>query len=180
MLQLLSNFCYSSCGGTLQSLKPLHSSTQMSADGPNGQCKSSIWLTEKVRLGLLPKCHKWGTAPSLVADFSIPTLHGCHGSREVCLPWLSYPLINRKHLWHQPRSAITHAAMQSCLENQIWRSRLAISTKLKLYNTCILPIFLYGSDCWAISETDARKIDALDQWCLRISQNIEMTVFFYF
>ena len=28
------------------------------------------------------------------------------------------------------------------LENQIWRSRLAISTKLKLYNTCILPIFL--------------------------------------
>jgi len=44
------------------------------------------------------------------------------------------------------RSAITCAAMQS-LENQIWRSRLAISTKLKLYNTCILPIFLYGFDC---------------------------------
>ena len=55
--------------------------------------------------------------------------------------------------------------MQS-LENQIWRSRLAISTKFKLYNTCILPIFLYGSDCWAMSKTDARKIDALDQWCL--------------
>ena len=55
-----------------------------------------------------------------------------------------------------------------CLENQIWRSRLAISTKLKLYNTCILSIFLYGSDCWAMSKTDARKIDALDQWCLRM------------
>ena len=65
------------------------------------------------------------------------------------------------------RSAITHAAMQS-LENQIWRSRLAISTKLKLYNTCILPIFLYGSVCWAMSKTDACKIDALDQWCLRM------------
>ena len=65
------------------------------------------------------------------------------------------------------RSAITHAAMQS-LENQIWRSRLAISTKLKLYNTCILPIFLYGSDCWAMSKTDACKIDALDQWCLHM------------
>ena len=78
---------------------------------------------------------------------------------------------------HQPestcnisrRSAITRATMQS-LENQLWRSRLAISTKLKLYNTCILPIFLYGLDCWAIglSKTDARKIDALDQWCLRM------------
>jgi len=52
------------------------------------------------------------------------------------------------------RSAITHAAMQS-LENQIWRSRLATSTKLKLYNMCILPIFLYGSDCWAISTSGA-------------------------
>jgi len=57
--------------------------------------------------------------------------------------------------------------MQS-LENQIWRLRLAISTKLKLYNTCILPIFLYGSGCWAMCKTDARKIDALDQWCMRM------------
>jgi len=39
------------------------------------------------------------------------------------------------------QSAITRAAMQS-LENHIWRSRLAILTKLKLYNTCILPIFI--------------------------------------
>ena len=70
------------------------------------------------------------------------------------------------------RSAITRAAMQS-LENQIWRSQLAISTKLKLYNTCILPIFLYGSDCWAMSKTDARKIDALDQWCLRMLLGIK-------
>ena len=62
--------------------------------------------------------------------------------------------------------------MQS-LENQIWRSRLAISTKLKLYNTCILPIFLYGSDCWAMSKTDTRKTDALDQWCLRMLLGIK-------
>ena len=51
------------------------------------------------------------------------------------------------------RSAIAHAAMQS-LDNQIWRSRVSTSTKLK-YNTCILPICLYGSDCWAVSRTDA-------------------------
>jgi len=55
----------------------------------------------------------------------------------------------------------------------IWRPRLAISTKLKLYNTCILSIFLYGSDCWAMSKTDARKIDALDQWCLRMLLGIK-------
>jgi len=26
---------------------------------------------------------------------------------------------------------------------------------------------MYGSECWALSKADARKIDALDQWCLR-------------
>jgi len=38
-------------------------------------------------------------------------------------------------------SAIAHAAMQS-LDNQIWRSRVSTSTKLKLYNACILPIWV--------------------------------------
>ena len=31
----------------------------------------------------------------------------------------------------------------------------------------------YGSDCWAISKTDAHKIDALDQWCLRMLLGIK-------
>jgi len=26
---------------------------------------------------------------------------------------------------------------------------------------------MYGSECWALSRVDARKVDALDQWCLR-------------
>jgi len=37
----------------------------------------------------------------------------------------------------------------------------------------ILPIFLYGSDCWVISKTDAHKIDALNQWCLRMLLGIK-------
>ena len=37
----------------------------------------------------------------------------------------------------------------------------------------ILPIFLYGSDCWVISKTDAHKIDALDQWYLRMLLGIK-------
>ena len=63
------------------------------------------------------------------------------------------------------RSAITCAAMQS-LQNQIWRSRLAISTKLKLYNMCILPIFLYGSVCWAIPKMDAKLMHSTSGVCV--------------
>ena len=66
--------------------------------------------------------------------------------------------------------------MQS-LENQIWRSRLAISTKLKLYNTCILPIFLYGLDYWAISKTDACRVGVLDRWCLHVLLGIKWCQF---
>ena len=46
-------------------------------------------------------------------------------------------------------------------------SIFTIPTKLKLYNTCILPIFLYGFECWAVTKRDVLKIDALDQWCLQ-------------
>jgi len=56
--------------------------------------------------------------------------------------------------------------MQS-LDNHFWKSCISIPTKLKLYNTCILPICLYGSECWAITKVDACRIDALGQWCLR-------------
>ena len=49
----------------------------------------------------------------------------------------SFPYILR---W----SAFTHTAMQS-LDKQLWWSRILLSTKMRLYNTCILPIFLYES-----------------------------------
>ena len=57
--------------------------------------------------------------------------------------------------------------------NTIPYSRLVTWTKLKLYNTCILPVFLYGLDCWAMSKTDACKIDELDQWCLHMLLGIK-------
>jgi len=48
------------------------------------------------------------------------------------------------------------------LDNHIWKSRFSISTKLKLYNDCILLTFLYGSECWAVTKRDALKINAVD------------------
>ena len=54
-----------------------------------------------------------------------------------------------------------------CLDSQIWRSRISTATELKLYSTCILPIFLYGSECWAVTEKDVQKMETVDLWCLR-------------
>jgi len=88
-----------------------------------------------------------------------------NGSWGICLPWLSYPLNNRKHLWHQ--SPKCH---HSCCHAELRKADFEVTTRcldeveaMKLYNTRILPIFLYGSDCWTISKRNARRIDALEQ-----------------
>ena len=64
------------------------------------------------------------------------------------------------------RAAMVRTVM-SDLDRNIWQSRLNQDTKLRLYNTCVLPVFLYGSECWAITKRDVARIDALDHWCLR-------------
>jgi len=45
-------------------------------------------------------------------------------------------------------SGITRAVMQS-LDIHFWKSCISVPTKLKLYNACSLPIFLYACECWA-------------------------------
>jgi len=60
------------------------------------------------------------------------------------------------------RSAMTRTAIQSP-DHNLWRWRIATSTKLGLYDAYILPIMLYRSECWMVK----KWIDALNQWCLR-------------
>jgi len=43
-----------------------------------------------------------------------------------------------------------------------------------LYNACILPIFLYGSDIWYVTSTLSKKIDALDKWWTDFVSNDEV------
>jgi len=99
---------------------------------------------------------------------NVPSTIKVHGQQVAVVD----ELVSLIHLTTQStpdiicRSGITHAAMQS-LDNHFWKSRISIPTKLKLYNTCILPIFLYRSECWTVTKVDAHRIDTLDQWCLR-------------
>jgi len=63
-------------------------------------------------------------------------------------------------------SAMTRSAMQS-LDRHLWTSWITNKTKLHLYRVFILPIMLYGYECWAVNKADIQQIDAMDQWCLR-------------
>jgi len=63
------------------------------------------------------------------------------------------------------------------LDQNTWGSGITLETKLRLYNTCILPIFLYLSEIWCLTSTLEKKIEALDNWCLRRILHIHWTDF---
>jgi len=69
---------------------------------------------------------------------------------------------------------ITRDCMMA-LDRNIWRSSISVGIKLRLYNSCILPIFLNGAETWAVTATAANTFYALDQWCLRRILNIHWT-----
>src|SRR6266536_5887714 len=61
---------------------------------------------------------------------------------------------------------MTRQAMKD-LDKNLWSSRMPLATKLRLYNVCISPVFLYGAETWTVNAVGVKRIDALDQWCLR-------------
>jgi len=67
--------------------------------------------------------------------------------------------------------SITRSCMQM-FNRHIWRSKISTHTKLRLYNVYILPVFLYGAKTWSITKAIERRINALDQWCLRHILNV--------
>jgi len=101
------------------------------------------------------------------SDQEVLDIHGHQAavvSEFVYLGTLAQSSVYSSYDIHR-HSGFTRSAMQNS-DNCIWKSQLALSTKLQLYNICILPLVLYGSQCWALSTADASKIDALDQRCL--------------
>ena len=60
--------------------------------------------------------------------------------------------------------------------DNIWRSSITLETKLRLYNTCILPIFLYGAATLSVTVIYQRRsthwtIGASDGFSMSIGQN---------
>ena len=77
------------------------------------------------------------------------------------------------------RIELTRTCMKS-LDREIWRSSISVVTKFRLYNAYILPVLLYGSDTWSVTEASRQRLDAFDQWCLRrilrVPYNAHVTV----
>ncbi|XP_033641700.1 uncharacterized protein LOC117301804 [Asterias rubens] len=50
--------------------------------------------------------------------------------------------------------------------NCVWRNkRLKLTTKLRVFTTCVLPVLLYGSGTWTLQADDTRKLQAFSLRC---------------
>ena len=64
------------------------------------------------------------------------------------------------------RTGIAYGAMSDL--DTVWRDRhITRRTKLRLYNALVLPILLYASETWTLTDKLARKLDAFDTKSLR-------------
>ena len=68
---------------------------------------------------------------------------GRHGSREVSLPWLSYPLVNQKHLWHQlPK------CHHSCCHAELRKSDLEVTARHLNEVEAVQHVYLTNIPVW--------------------------------
>ena len=75
------------------------------------------------------------------------------------------PEINR-------RRALATSVMQS-LSRPLWRHRhIRQTTKLRIYNACVLSVLLYGAETWALNTTMNARIDGFDTRALRRLEGI--------
>ncbi|KAI8512576.1 hypothetical protein Bbelb_092150 [Branchiostoma belcheri] len=52
--------------------------------------------------------------------------------------------------------------------NHIWSNgQISTATKLRLYNSLVLSVLLYGAEAWTLTATEERHLDTFDQKCLR-------------
>ena len=71
------------------------------------------------------------------------------------------------------RRGIAATAMKS-LWQPLWRHRtISRRTKLKIYNSAIMSILLYGAETWPLTKTLTTRIDGFDSRALRSLENIK-------
>ena len=63
------------------------------------------------------------------------------------------------------RIAVATAAMTKLQE--IWKSKISLNTKIRLYRSLVLSIFLYGCETWTLYADTERRIQAFEMKCYR-------------
>ena len=66
------------------------------------------------------------------------------------------------------RSRLGKARAQFNRMHGIWNSPIfSIKTKVRLFNTTVISVLIYGCDTWKMNEGDKRKLDSFRTNCLK-------------
>ena len=68
---------------------------------------------------------------------------------------------------------IGKAASAFRLLRDIWKAKIQLQTKLRIYRAVVIPTLLYGAETWATTRRQEQRLDAFDSRCLRIILNIK-------
>jgi len=52
------------------------------------------------------------------------------------------------------------------LEKHVWKSHIRVDRKVRLYQTYVIPVLMYGLEAWTITKALAWRLDAFDTWSL--------------
>ena len=74
----------------------------------------------------------------------------------------------RNSLEQEINTRIGKAAGAFRLLRSIWKAKICIQTKLKIYNSVVISTLLYGCETWATTGKHEQRLDAFDSRCLRI------------
>ncbi|XP_065320774.1 uncharacterized protein LOC135928280 [Gordionus sp. m RMFG-2023] len=56
---------------------------------------------------------------------------------------------------------------------KLWRTReISVFTRLRIFNSSIIPILLYGGDTWEITKTETKRLQTFVNKCLRIINGV--------
>ena len=65
------------------------------------------------------------------------------------------------------RILLLGSKVMSNLESILKSRDITLSTKVRLVNTMVFPVVMYGCESWTITKAEHRKIDAFELWCWR-------------
>jgi hypothetical protein len=79
-------------------------------------------------------------------------------------------IIENENCGSDIRQRISKAAAVVGRLGKLWKNKsISRTTKMKLYETLVVPVFMYGAECWTTKADDERKILAAEMGWLRKS-----------
>ena len=82
--------------------------------------------------------------------------------------YLGSVMSNEDSIVKDIRSRLAKARNAFCNLNMIWKSKqYSLKTKVKIYNSNVKSVLLYGSECWCVVKRVINKVAAFHNSCLR-------------